>query len=148
MEEAQRVADGFLRIVAERYFSLTSALMRRYLPHHLNLGPRFAKGVPEVVAEVAAKYVDVLSLNIYTRDLEHFRDEVERVWRAGKKPILITEFSFPAKFNRSGNRNDGYHHAEVKDDNANGQAAEWHRFSAAQRIHVGSMSRLGGRLLE
>jgi len=115
MEEAQRVADGFLRMVAERYFSLTSALMRRYLPHHLNLGPRFAEGVPDVVTEVAAKYVDVVSLNIYTRDLAHFRNEVERVWSAGKKPILITEFSFPAKVNRSGNLNQGYLHAQVED---------------------------------
>ena len=38
--EASRVADGFLRLVAERYFSVTSRVMRGRLPHHLNLGTR------------------------------------------------------------------------------------------------------------
>jgi agarase len=120
MSEAERVSDGFLRLVAERYFSRTDALMRRYLPHHLNLGPRFAEGVPDVVVEIAAQHVDVLSLNIYTRDLEHFQHEVMRVWHAGRKPVLVTEFSFPARLNRSGNRNEGYLHAQVEDQDERG----------------------------
>src|SRR5262249_48996769 len=37
-EEAARVADSFLRKVAERYFEVTSRVMRGHLPNHLNLG--------------------------------------------------------------------------------------------------------------
>jgi hypothetical protein len=118
--EAKRVGDEFLRRLAERYFSLTSSLMRGYLPHHLNLGIRFTEEFPDVVAEVAAKYVDVLSLNLYARDLDYFRRETTRLATVGKKPVLITEFSFPAKANRSGNSNHGYEQAQVKDDKARG----------------------------
>jgi hypothetical protein len=118
--EARQVADGFLKRVAERYFAVTDRLMRQRLPHHLNLGTRMTPGFPDVVAEVAGRYVDVLSINLYTRDLAYFRGEVERLHALGGKPVLVGEFSFPAWHNRSGNQNKGYERAEVADDQQRG----------------------------
>ncbi len=114
--EAARVGDVFLRLIAERYFEVTSREMRGHLPHHLNLGVRLTPGFPDVVAKVEGAYVDVASINVYTRDLDFFRDEITRLYNAGARPVLITEFAFPARENRSGNKNIGFEDAEVQDD--------------------------------
>ncbi len=124
--EAQRVGDRFLRRVAERYFEVTSRVMRGRLGHHLNLGIRMTPGVPDVVAETSGRYVDVVSFNMYTSDLDHFRREVTRLHDASQKPILVTEFAFTARENRSGNKNRGYEQAEVPDDAQRGaHYARW-----------------------
>ena len=65
--------------------------------------------------------MDVLSINLYTRDRHFFRQEVKRLHVLSGKPILVTEFSFPGRQNRSGNRNKGYEQAEVSDDEQRGQ---------------------------
>lgn len=119
--KAEEVADGFLRKYAERYFTITSQAMRRRLPNHLNLGTRLTPGNPAAVIEVAAKYCDVLSFNIYERDLDRIRDELTRLNKLSKKPVLLTEFAFVAKENRTGNTNKGYEQAEVKDDKERGE---------------------------
>ena len=118
---AKSVADGFMRRVAERYFEVTSRVMHQNLPHHLNLGCRFTTGFPDVVADVAARYVDVHSFNKYSRDLAAFRAEVVRLHAASRKPVLVTEFAFVARANRSGNTNKGYDRAVVADDRERGQ---------------------------
>src|SRR5262249_51759668 len=112
--------DGFLRPVAERYFQVTNRVMRQNLPRHLNLGCRMTPGFPDVVADVASRYVDVLSFNMYTRDLEKFRKEVIRLHAASRKPIVVSEFAFVAHANRSGNTNKGYDDALVPDDRERG----------------------------
>jgi hypothetical protein len=118
--EAVRVGDGFLRRIAERYFEVTSREMRGHLPHHLNLGVRFARDFPDVVAEVSGHYADVASINVYTRNMTYFRSELSRLYKAAQRPVLITEFSFAARKNRSGNRNRGYKSIEVADDEERG----------------------------
>lgn len=118
--EAARVGGGFLQRIAERYFEVTSRVMRAHLPHHLNLGTRLTPGFPEAVAKTAGQYVDVVSFNMYTRDLDHFRREVTRLHNASGRPVLITEFAFPAWENRSGNKNRGYEDAEVRNDKERG----------------------------
>ncbi len=77
-------------------------------------------GFPGVVAETAGRHVDVVSFNMYTRNLTGFRRELTRLHDASGKPVLISEFAFPARENRSGNRNEGYENAEVQDDSARG----------------------------
>lgn len=119
--EAERVADGFLRKYAERYFTITDKAMRRRMPRHLNLGTRMTPGNPAAVVEVAAKYCDVLSFNMYERDLERIDAELTRLHKIGKKPVMLTEFAFPAKQNRTGNTNKGYERAVVKDDKERGE---------------------------
>lgn len=121
LEEADRVADGFLRLAADRYFSVTNKVGRELLGHHLNLGPRLTDWFPRPVAEAAGKYCDVVSVNVYNRDLTHMADTLTAAHEASQRPVLLTEYAFPARENRSGNKNEGYGQAEVKDDAERGE---------------------------
>ncbi|MBP5544747.1 MAG: hypothetical protein ILM98_11770, partial [Kiritimatiellae bacterium] len=59
---------AFLRLIAERYFSVNAAAIRAADPNHAVLGCRFAGGTlktHDVVWEVAGKYCDAVSLNCY-----------------------------------------------------------------------------------
>lgn len=101
---------AFLAYAAETYFSTTTAAIRKYDSNHLIFGCRFAgmEGADDVVWKVAGRYCDVISFNIYPfADLE--RGEVfcgrgertmaevfDRYARLAGKPILVSEWSFPA----------------------------------------------------
>ncbi|MDR3710470.1 MAG: beta-galactosidase [Capsulimonadaceae bacterium] len=80
----------FLTAYADRYFSVVADAIRRRDPNHLYLGCRFAGFGPEVVS-AAAKYVDVISFNIYGQKLSDylFAESVG-------KPLIIGEFHFGA----------------------------------------------------
>lgn len=90
----------FVRRYAERYFSVVTSAIRAVDPNHLILGPRFSVAAfirpPEVVYEVAGKYVDVISLNLY-----NFRrapkEYLDTVYNLSGRPIMVTEFSFRAR---------------------------------------------------
>ena len=84
--------SAFLTALAERYFLVVSAAMKKHAPNQLYLGCRFAIRPKEVVA-VSAKYCDVVSFNIYNR-----RVDPER-WKFLNdlgKPVVIGEFHFGA----------------------------------------------------
>ncbi len=103
--------EAFLRLVAERYFSVLCGAIRAADPNHMILGCRFAgpfsKAHP-VVWEVAGKYCDIVSLNCYpwtdidrglVLDAKGGRPVADRfreihVWCG--KPLVVTEWSFPA----------------------------------------------------
>ena len=102
---------GFLRLVAERYFSVNAAAIRAADPNHAVLGCRFARGTlwtHDVVWEEAGKYCDAVSLNFYPWcDLDRgvvltdqggipIQHELRRVHALCRRPLLITEWSFPA----------------------------------------------------
>ena len=80
-----RMAD-----VGERYFSVVSRILKEELPNHLYLGCRIAWG-ESVIYRLAARYCDVVSVNIYmttpVRDLPEGADD---------KPMIIGEFHFGA----------------------------------------------------
>ena len=102
----------FLRLAAERYFSVTSAAIRRADPNHLVLGARFAgiRGAHPVVWEVAGRYCDVVTFNCYpwadidrnvvrmgrSLDSERVSDAFAKLHARTGRPLLITEWSFPA----------------------------------------------------
>jgi hypothetical protein len=102
----------FLRLAAELYFKHTTEAIRKYDSNHLVMGSRFAgvHGAHSVVWEVAGKYCDLVTFNIYPwadldrnvvrvgRNLKTKRviDAFQEVYNNVKKPILITEWSFPA----------------------------------------------------
>jgi len=104
------LAEEFQREVAERYFSITTDAIRRHDPNHLILGCRFlnCKNVADCVLQVAGKYCDVVTANVYPwadlnrgyvrmgRSLENVSVEEElcRVHRLCKRPMLVTEWSF------------------------------------------------------
>ena len=120
-KEAEEIADGFLRRYAERYFSITNGVMRKHLPHHLNLGCRMTPGNPTPVIEVAGQYCDVLSFNMYAKDLRSIEGELTRLHKLSKKPVMLTEYAFLAEDNRSGNTNKGYTGVVVKNDKERGE---------------------------
>ncbi len=84
--------DSLLGLYADEAFRLSKESFKKFLPNKLFLGSRFVKSfTPRPVIEAAAKYVDVLSFNIYTKTLDPkewaFADKLD-------KPMLSTEFHF------------------------------------------------------
>ena len=67
--------EKFLEAVAERYFSVNAAAIRRHDPNHLVLGCRFAGLVHPAVIRIAGKYCDVVTLNFY------------RLWASGRVAV-------------------------------------------------------------
>lgn len=79
---------------AERYFSTVAAAVKEFVPNHLYLGQRFGGIAPAEVVDVAERYCDVVSFNIYgdagslTAHARHVADL--------SKPGIIGEFHFAA----------------------------------------------------
>ena len=100
-ERGAALARAWARLVAEKYFSVASAAVRRHDPHHLVFGCRFAGSAPDIW-DIAGKYSDVVTVNIYPfLDLERGvpEREYQKVcdWqRLAGKPLAVTEWSFPA----------------------------------------------------
>ena len=110
-----REKETFLGRVAERYFAVTCAAIRKADPNHLVLGCRFAGmfGAHPVVWEAAGRHCDVVTVNQYpTVDFKTRRitarhaadntwvdwlDTLEGLQKRTGKPVMITEWSFPAK---------------------------------------------------
>ena len=100
----------FLRLVADRYFAVTTAAIRKYDPNHLILGCRFAGmgGAHEIVWRTAAKYCDIVTFNCYPwADLDRnvvldgrngvpIRKKFDELYAQVSRPMLLTEWSFPA----------------------------------------------------
>ncbi|HWZ91491.1 MAG TPA: hypothetical protein VNW92_21665 [Polyangiaceae bacterium] len=101
----RRDADDFAGAVAERFFAVTTKALRERDPNHLILCVRFAGEAPWPVVEVAGKYCDVLSVNQYQRTGEVDQHLLDDFYVKSKKPILITEYSFSATENQSGDPN-------------------------------------------
>lgn len=75
--------------LCEAYFKSVREEFKKAAPHKLYLGCRYAGGFPKKFALAAsAKYADVVSFNIYRRDLSDY------AWwsKAFDKPVLIGEF--------------------------------------------------------
>ena len=102
----------FLCFAAEIYFRESALAIRRHDPNHLVLGSRFAglDGAHPVVWEMAGRYCDVITFNCYPwADLargvvltarppvgEPIDTAFARVCARVKKPLIVTEWSFPS----------------------------------------------------
>jgi len=109
-ERAKLQADvyAFDGIVAEKYFSVTTGAIRKADPNHLILGCRFHFfGVTPEIVKAAGKYNDVVSINYYyLTSLQNllprlignvdFSGWMKKYYQLSGKPILVTEFSYPA----------------------------------------------------
>ena len=83
----------FTKRIAERYFKSVRDVLKEYDPNHLYLGCRFAgTEVPDEIVEVAGRYCDVLSFNIYAPIPDTVR--LKQIYRLTNKPIIIGEFHF------------------------------------------------------
>lgn len=92
---------AFVRLVAEKYFAITTAAIRKYDPRHMILGCRFAGRAPDIW-DICGKYCDIVTLNYYGRVNLETEEAigVEKLFahwqKAAGKPLMITEWSFPA----------------------------------------------------
>ena len=102
---AKRLKFSWAGRVADRYFSLCAASVRRHDPNHLILGCRFAVKPPRAVVEALGKYTDVVSINMYSKGGEVDLGYLRGLYALTRKPVLITEFSWRAMQNRSGDLN-------------------------------------------
>jgi len=100
-ERAQEVAAAWVRLVAEEYFRVCRAAIQAADPNHLILGCRFASQAPGIW-DIAGEYCDIVSFNMYPwidvragvpgsviDTIDGWHDQVG-------KPMMITEWSFPA----------------------------------------------------
>lgn len=73
---------------AEKYFSTVRDAVKRVAPNNLYLGCRFHGHIDKSLIQIAAKYVDVISYNVYEEPngrLNQYRDAVDR-------PFIVGEF--------------------------------------------------------
>ncbi len=96
---------AFTRLVAERFFSVASRVVREALPGVLVLGVRHGGDAPDAVLEAEGRYCDVISLNDYNFSPQSALRQYTRFWLLTKRPLMITEFSWRARENSSGNPN-------------------------------------------
>ncbi|KPK58137.1 MAG: hypothetical protein AMK73_09455 [Planctomycetes bacterium SM23_32] len=100
-EKARAMAREFVRMAAELYFRQATEAIRRHDPNHMVLGCRFAGWSPGVW-DIAGRYCDVVSFNSYPRiDVDRgvprgIVDEFRGFHEQAGKPLMITEWSFPA----------------------------------------------------
>lgn len=105
------VKRDFLRLAADRYFSIAADAVRRHDPNHLVLGARFAglEVNDPIVFEAAGRKCDIITFNCYpwadldrnvvfTKRLggERIADAFRRVYELSGRPLFVTEWSFPA----------------------------------------------------
>ncbi len=101
---------AFLDFAAERYFRVTTEAIRRHDPNHLILGCRFAglDGAPVALWKAAGRFCDVITFNCYPwADIDRnvvldakggvsLVSRLADVYALTGKPLLVTEWSFPA----------------------------------------------------
>jgi len=88
--------DGkdFLKVIAEKYFSVCNRAIRLADPNHLNLGCRFGGYAPDEVIEACGPHVDVVSFNRYD-PMPPVR-KLKEIHRITGRAVMLTEFSFKA----------------------------------------------------
>jgi hypothetical protein len=97
--------NSFAGIVARRYYGVTVAAVKARDPDHLVLGDRFANYAPREVVKACGEFCDVVSLNYYSGYRKVNPEYLKGFAELSGRPLLITEFSYRAMENRSGDRN-------------------------------------------
>lgn len=84
--------DTYLTKFADTYFSVIAQAIKKHAPNQLYMGCRFAGFPPEFVWKSAQKYADVVSINMYRKEIprEH------NMFKIAEKPMIIGEFHFGA----------------------------------------------------
>ncbi|MGF7034820.1 hypothetical protein J2T17_005789 [Paenibacillus mucilaginosus] len=91
--------NAFFELYMDTFYGTVSRIYRKYDSNHLLLGDRWITTpfhdtkLREILAEASGKYMDVISINYYTRKLEtDLLSEVHA--KSGGKPILFSEFGY------------------------------------------------------
>lgn len=98
-EIATRDMDDFTKIYLDELYKQIAFYSKKYDPVHLVMGDRWLANVMndsklrEYLSEYAGRYMDVLTYNYYTYDLN--LDMLEHLYElAGHTPFILTEFHY------------------------------------------------------
>lgn len=85
----------FMQLFLETHFSLVARLFRKHDPNHLLLGCRWQPGTAnnERLVRIAAKYMDVVSVNYYVYAADMLFLKRIHEWSGGK-PLLLSEWHY------------------------------------------------------
>jgi hypothetical protein len=102
------VMRKFLRLIADRYYSLVREIICKYDQRALILGDRYQSFFYPEVAAAAAQHVDAIStnLNAHFQDGTFVRCYLDTLHAITGKPVFVSEIYMAATENRSGNQND------------------------------------------
>jgi hypothetical protein len=125
-------------ILAERYYTLAERAIRAADPEALYFGDRLPIYYDPAAARAMAPHVDAIATN-YNVDSgdgwigDYFFDGLRKL--SGGKPVLISEWFFAARENRTGNRNNGHlMTVATQDERATGAAAATLNFAAIPEV--------------
>src|SRR3954452_14858049 len=125
-------------IVAEHYYALTEHAIRAADPEALYFGDRLPIYYDPAAVKAMAPHVDAIAIN-YNVDVgdgwlaRYFFGGLEKL--SGGKPVLITEWFFAARENRTGNTNNGHlMTVDTQAERAQGAAAATRNFAALPEI--------------
>ncbi len=125
-------------IVAERYYTLAERAIRAADPDALYFGDRLPIYYDPAAVKAMAPHVDAIAIN-YNVDAgdgwlaRYFFGGLEKL--SGGKPVLITEWFFAARENRTGNTNNGHlMTVDTQAERAQGAAAATRNFAALPEI--------------
>lgn len=85
--------EGFISVVAERYFSPIEKALKKYDPNHMYIGARFyssEKNIPAFM-KTAGRYLDIVSNNYYGKWTPDSTDMASWAEWTGR-PFIITEY--------------------------------------------------------
>jgi hypothetical protein len=133
-----RAVRAWAGIVADRYYRLAAAAIRAADPDALYFGDRLPIYYDPAAVRAMARYVDAIATN-YNVDsgdgwiAPYFFDGLRQL--SGGKPVLVSEWFFAARQNRSGNRNNGHlMTVETQGERAVGAATATLRFAAIPEV--------------
>ncbi len=133
-----RAVREWTAVVAEHYYALTEKAIRAADPDALFFGDRLPIYYDPAAVRAMAAHVDAIAVN-YNVDssdgwiANYFFDGLRKL--SGGKPVLVTEWFFAARENRTGNRNNGHLMTVVtQQERAIGAAAATVNFAAIPEI--------------
>ena len=106
-----RAVREWTGILAERYYTLAEGAIRAADPDALYFGDRLPIYYDPAAVRAMAPHVDAIAVN-YNVDssdgwiADYFFDGLRKL--SGGKPVLVSEWFFASRENRSGNRNNGH----------------------------------------
>jgi hypothetical protein len=125
-------------IVAQHYYALASRAIRSADPNALYFGDRLPIYYDPAAVRAMAPYVDAIATN-YNVDssdgwiADYYFDGLRKL--SGGKPVLVSEWFFAARHNRTGNLNNGHlMTVDTQAERAAGAAAATENFAAIPEL--------------
>jgi hypothetical protein len=133
-----RAVREWTALVAEHYYALVERALRAADPDALFFGDRLPIYYDPAAVGAMRRHVDAIAVN-YNLDssdgwiADYFFDGLRKL--SGSKPVLVSEWFFAARENRTGNRNNGHlMTVATQDERAAGAAAALANFAAIPEI--------------